>query len=128
MKMPDDGGSALVAIGRRLASRYGYCEEAAARAEDRVIDIVRLFSDQLSAQRASGSEYLVGDGLTAVDVYWSAFAAMLEPLPPDLCPMPPPLRTQYGQLTPKIRAELDPELLAHRDRVYERHLELPLVL
>jgi hypothetical protein len=51
---------------------------------------------------------------------------MLQPLPADLNPMSDMLRGAYGSLTPEIETLLDPALLAHRDRIYERHLELPL--
>ncbi|MBW2425732.1 MAG: hypothetical protein JRG86_15915 [Deltaproteobacteria bacterium] len=126
MSLPDDRGNPALAVGRRLGLRYGYSEAGAARANERVIAILRLLSEQLESQRAAGSEYLVGSALSAVDLYWSTFAAMIRPLPPESCPMPESLRMQYGSLTPEIEAALDPALLAHRDRIYERHLELPL--
>ena len=37
----------------------------------------------------------MGDALSALDVYWAAFAAIVRPLPADLCPMPEFLRAQY---------------------------------
>ena len=40
--------------------------------------------------------------------------------------MPDFLRASYGGLTPAIENALDEALLAHRDKVYERHLVLPL--
>ena len=128
MKMPADDANPMAGIGHRLAERYGYSEAALGRANERIVAILRLFSERLDMQRAVGSDYFVGDSLTAVDIYWSTFAAMLRPLPPDLCPMPEALRGQYGDLTPEIESALDPALLAHRDRIYERHLELPIDL
>jgi glutathione S-transferase len=126
MSLPDDGSNPAAAAGRSLGLRYGYSEAGAKRANERVIAILRLLSEQLASQRAAGNDYLVGRTLSAVDLYWSTFAAMLRPLPPESCPMPEALRMQYGHLTPEIEAALDPALLAHRDRIYERHLELPL--
>jgi glutathione S-transferase len=128
MSLPDDDSNPMSAIGRRLAKRYGYNEQSVAATNERVVAILRLFSERLSMQRAVGSEYFVGDSLSAVDIYWSTFAAMLRPLPPDRCPMPKPLRAQYGQLTPEIESALDPALLEHRDRIYEKYLELPIDL
>jgi len=128
MRMEDDGANPLFAIGRRLAHRYGYREADVGRANARLADILRLFSERLAAQRKAGSDYLVGETLTAVDIYWATFAAMLKPLPAELCPMPEALRTQYGHLSPETEDQLDPALLEHRDLVYERHLELPMVL
>ena len=42
--------------------------------------------------------------------------------------MPESLRQSYSVAHPGIRQALDPALLAHRDRIYERHLELPIEL
>lgn len=112
--------------GRTLARRYGYSREAAARSSRRVREILALFSEQLARQTKQGSAYLIGDRLSAVDVYWSTFAAMLRPLPHALCPMPAPMRASYELLPPEVAAAIDPALLAHRDRIYRDHLKLPV--
>ena len=114
--------------GRVLANRYGWSREDWQRAERRLLEIFALFSEQLASQRAAGRDYLVGDALSAVDIYWSTFAAMLRPLPHELCPMPDMLRAAYGGLSPTLAKALDPGLLEHRDRIYERHLQLPIDL
>jgi glutathione S-transferase len=46
-----------------------------------------LQSPARSATQA-GQPLLVGDHLSAVDLYWAAFAALIQPLPDDLCKMP----------------------------------------
>lgn len=112
--------------GRTLARRYGYSREAAARSNRRVREILELFAEQLASQAKRGSEYLVGERLSAVDVYWSTFAAMLRPLPHELCPMPAPMRASYEMLPPEVAAAVEPALLAHRDRIYRKHLKLPV--
>ncbi len=111
---------------RVLGKRYGYSREASARSSLRVRQILRLFSEQLAAQTRKGSEYLIGDRISAVDVYWSTFAPMLKPMPEALCPMPAQMRAAYETLPPEIAAEVDPALLAHRDRIYAKHLKLPV--
>jgi hypothetical protein len=111
---------------RTLGRRYGYSREAAARSNRRVVEILQIFSEQLAAQAKRGSEYLIGDRLSAVDVYWSTFAPMLRPMPDELCPMPAPMRASYETLPPEVAAAVDPALLAHRDRIYARHLKLPV--
>ena len=45
-----------------------------------------------------------------------------------MCPMPAPLRSSYEVTDPGIRDAIDPILLEHRDRIYERFLELPVRL
>ncbi len=124
--------SLLAALGtgndatRTLASRYGYSEAAAAAAPGCTAEILLLLSKELRAQRASGRSYFVGDALSALDLYWTAFAAMVEPLPPDLCAMHPRIREAYALRDPAVRAAADPILLEHRDFIYRTHLSLPL--
>lgn len=115
-------------VGDYLARRYGYTPEAAAAAPARVAAILRALSAQLAAQRAQGRRWLVGDALSALDVWWSAFAALLDPLPEEACPLPAGVRATYVVQDPVVRAALDPALLAHRDLVYREHLELPVRL
>ena len=108
-----------------LASRYQYSEAAAQRASGRIQEIVRALLVQLRAQQARGKQFLIGDALSALDLYWAAFAALIEPLPPDLCPMPDFLRVMYT-FDAALRRE-SADLFAHRDRIYRDHLELPVV-
>ena len=68
----------------------------------------------------------MGDALTALDIYWATFAALLEPLPEPLCPVPGPLRELYTLRDADLLEALDPALLEHRRRIYEQHLELPM--
>ncbi len=126
MSLPDIDTNPALETARRLSARYGYSRAAADAADQRVADILGVFQAQLAAQHAAGSDYLIGSTLSAVDIYWATFAAMLKPLPEELCPMSGVMRDAYSSITPKIEAALDETLLAHRDLIYERHLELPL--
>lgn len=111
---------------RVLGRDYGWSPEATERANRRVVSILDFFSRRLAEQQAAGREYLVGDALSAVDLYWAAFCAMVRPLPDEHCPMPEMMRVAYGTTTPETDAVLDERLVAHRDLVYERHIGLPL--
>ena len=111
-----------------LGRKYGYSAAAAQAAPARVAGILRLLSDQLAAQQRHGRHYLVGECLSALDIYWAAFAAMISPLPESQCAMPAALRPMYELSDPALRAACSPELLAHRDLVYHEHLELPVEL
>ena len=124
LPLPDDHPVRLTM--QRLGARYGYSPEAVAAAPARVVGILELLGQRLREQSERGSRFLVGDSLTALDVYWASFASMIEPLPPELCPMPEPLRRSYHVTHPAIRAAVDPGLLAHRDFVYREYLELPI--
>ncbi len=111
---------------RRMAAKYGTNEATTAAAAARVRALLEHWVTRLEAQRAAGSEYLVGDSLTAADLYAAAFAAMIEPLPEAQCPMGDGMRTAYHLTDPAVRVAGDGIILAHRERIYTRHLELPL--
>jgi hypothetical protein len=113
-------------IGDYLAVRYGYNEAAAKRAPARVAEILRSLAKQLREQRERGRRFLVGDSLSALDLYWATFAVLLQPLPPAECAMPDFLRTSYTVTEGPIKEALDPALLEHRDRIYRDYLELPI--
>jgi glutathione S-transferase len=110
-----------------LGRKYGYSREAAAAAPARVTAILRLLSEQLAAQERRGSAFLLGDRLSALDLYWAAFAVLVSPLPEAQCPIGAGLRAMY-ELGGPARAACAPALLAHRDRIYREHLELPVAL
>ena len=54
--------------------------------------------------------------------------ALFKPLPEENCAMHPGVRSALEWMDAPTAAALDPILLEHRDRVYARHLELPLTL
>lgn len=127
-QLPPEQTAPMREILERLNARYGYSPENARQAPERVSQILRMLTTRLQAQAERGSGFLVGDQLSALDVYWAAFAALLEPLPEDVCAMPAGLRAQYHVTDPEVRVDGDPALLRHRDYIYESALELPLDL
>lgn len=122
---PDPAPAAL-AVPVELGRRYGYTREAGAAAGARIRDILHMLSQQLRSQRQRGIRFFVGEALSALDVYWAAFAAMVEPLPEELCPMSPGLRAGYHLDDADVRSAADPILLEHRDFIYREYLELPV--
>jgi len=111
---------------RRLARKYGYSPAAAEAAPARAAEILALLASRLREQRGRGSRFFVGDALSALDVYWAAFAAVVRPLPAALCPMPEFLRAQYDVRDARVSEAIDPLLLEHRDSIYREFLQLPL--
>ena len=109
-----------------LGSRYGYSATAAEAAPTRVAEILELLAGQLRGQRERGRRYLIGERLSALDIHWATFAAILAPLPDAVCPLPGFLRDQYTVKDPIVVRALDPTLLEHRDSIYRDHLRLPL--
>lgn len=122
-KNPSDGGNYDMA---RMIRMYGVSQEAIDRAPKRMAQIMRGLAAQLHKQEAAGSEYLVTDRLTACDLHWASLSLFVSPLPPEQCAMPDFMRDNYSHLTPELADALDPILLHHRDRVYARHITLPL--
>jgi glutathione S-transferase len=86
-----------------------------------------VLSKQLRSQAGRGRPFLVGDRLSALDLYWATFAVLVRPLPPDLCALPDWLRKTYTMEDRSMLDALDPSLLGHRDRIYRAYLELPIV-
>jgi glutathione S-transferase len=111
---------------RVFAAKYGYDPAKAEPARARVVDILRALSAQLEAQRNRGSRYFIGDQLSALDIYWAAFCAIINPMPDDLCPMTPFYRQVYTNTDPAVAAAASPILYEHRDYIYRQHLELPV--
>ncbi|CAN7639442.1 hypothetical protein LJR219_005012 [Phenylobacterium sp. LjRoot219] len=91
-----------------------------------MVSIMKGLATQLHNQKAAGSDYLVGRRLSACDIHWAALSLFVSPLEPERCLMPDFMRENYTHLTPELAAGLDPILLEHRDRVYQRHVNLPL--
>ena len=111
-----------------MGGKYGYDRAAADAAPTRVAGILRLLDRRLAQQRAAGSRFFLGERLSALDIYWATFATLIQPLPPDLCPIPEPVRASFTNTNPVVAAAVTPELLAHRDFVYHEYLELPMNL
>ena len=105
---------------------YGVTLETIARAPGRMVAILGGLTERLRAQQAAGSGYFIGTDLTALDLYWACFSMMVRPLPQDVNPMPDWLRPLYTGCNAAVDAAIDPILIAHRDRIYQRHIGLPL--
>lgn len=110
-------------VGEYLAPRYGWRDGADALGRQRVIDILGMFS-----RRLDGREYVMGDRLSAVDIHLATFLNLIRPLPPEWLPMPEMIRAAYTCRDPEIVAACDARIRAHQERIYERHLELPVRL
>ena len=123
VEFPMDAGTA-----QYMGSKYGYRPEIGPEVRKRTIDVLQLFSQRLKDRQAKGSKFLMGDSLTALDVYWATFAALVAPLPPDKCPMVEGLRKVFEASDPEIAKVVDPALVEHRDFIYNEYLVLPMEL
>lgn len=108
-------------VGKFLGRKYGYRP-----GEDYAGRVSRILTG-LSA-RIAGRSYLVGESLTAADIYWAAFSNLVAPLPEELLPMNPHFRKSWEAVDPSVKESASSELMAHRDRMFSEHLETPMVI
>ncbi|MEM7568662.1 MAG: glutathione S-transferase family protein [Pseudomonadota bacterium] len=107
----------------QLCALYGFTPDAVTTAaRDAAAHLKRLA--QCLAQSQSG--YLVGDQLTAADLYWAVFSMIIDPLADEVNPMPGQLRGLYDCENQTVLDAYAPELTVHRDRIYKEHIGLPL--
>jgi glutathione S-transferase len=112
----------------RMGGKYGFNEGDAKAAGERIVASLAALTAQLKSQYARGVKYFVGDALSALDIYWTAFANLLDPLPKEQCPMPDEWRPAFTLSDPVVRAALDPLLLEHRSRIFRDHFRDPMEL
>jgi glutathione S-transferase len=89
-----------------LAKKYGHSEEEGGAAGARVAELLGALAVRLKAQHARGSDYFVGAGLTAADVYVATAMALFKPLPQAVCEMVPgdPRRLRGARRADRRRA------------------------
>ncbi|MEO2172477.1 MAG: glutathione S-transferase family protein [bacterium] len=113
------------AVKNPMYAEYQFEADAAESIKDKIESFLAYLADHIKAQKDKGSDHLVGNQLTAADVYWAYFSNMLEALPPEQNPMPEGLRKSWGVLAASISG-YDPILIQQRDRTFANYLSLPL--
>ena len=111
-----------------MGAKYGFNEGDAKAAGERTAASLKALATQLKSQYARGVHYFVGESLSALDIYWTAFANLLDPLPKEQCPMPEAYRSGFTVSDPVVKAALDPLLLEHRARIFREHFRDPMEL
>jgi glutathione S-transferase len=113
-------------VAEYLAPRYGYAPERVGLARARALAVLALLDRTLAESRARGHEYLLGAAPTALDIHCAVGIGVIAPLTEAECPTPAPVRRAIETLDEEVRAGVTGALLAHRARVYARHLVLPV--
>jgi hypothetical protein len=111
-------------IGRYLAGKYGYEGASIAGARQRCEEVVAAFA-QLAPPAAA---YFAGPRLTALDLGWAAFAALIRPVAEPDCTLHPMWRDLYTWAPTQTAPQVVEVLLARRDSLYRQWLELPVVI
>jgi hypothetical protein len=113
---------------KRMGSKYGFNEGDAKAAGERTAESLRALTAQLKSQYMRGVHYFIGDALTALDIYWTAFSNLLDPMPKEHCPMPEAYRPGFTVSDPVVKAALDPLLIEHRSRIFRECFRDPMEL
>jgi glutathione S-transferase len=123
--MQEGPSSPAYGFAKFFGDNYGYDPVAGQAAERRCAALLTMLSLQIERQKAAGKVYLVGNHLSAADVYWATFANLIDPLPHESCPMSADFRVLYDSSPTSVKAAASPTLLAHRDFVCETAVGLP---
>ena len=118
---------------RPLGRKYGYSEEASKDAPRKMGEVVKLIDERLAAQEAKGSKYLVGDSISAVDIYWATISTIVIPAGPEIM-----ARTKQNEgmlkmfagvsMVPQISEAVSERMEKHRDYILHTYCETPAVL
>ena len=116
-----------------LARKYGYSEEASAAATEKMAEVIALIVRRLAAQEKRGSRYLVGESLSAVDVYWATMSMSFVVPGPEIMPI---TRQNKGMLKhfgnnsqiPEIAEVMTPDIAAHQEFILTSFCEILAVL
>ncbi len=116
-----------------LAQKYGYSEAASAAAPGKVAEVLELIDRRLASQEAVGSPYLVGESVSAADVYWATMSMSLLPPSPEIMPV---TQQNKGMLkyfamcgqTPVIAEALTERIGNHQRYILSTYCETPAVL
>ena len=109
-----------------LGAKYGYNETDGTLASTRTIAFIEHLAETLKAQADRGSEFLIGDTVTAVDFYWAAFSNLVAIQPPDECPLDPAVRPMFENVSAQVADAVDPILIEHRDRIMRSFFKIPM--
>jgi len=122
-----------ILIDSPLGQKYGYSEEASSAAPKKIAEIITLIDKRLEAQEKQGSCYLVGDELTAVDIYWATMSMTVLPVPLEIMPK---TKQNQGMLMffaanseiPEIANALTERIKDHQQYILTTYCETPAVL
>ena len=116
-----------------LGRKYGYSDEASAAAPAKIAEVITLIDTRLQRQSERGSPYLVGDALSAADIYWATMGMCVSATPPEIMPV---TQQNKGMLKffaansqlPMIANVLSKRIEDHQRYILTTYCETPAVL
>ncbi|MEM7468295.1 MAG: hypothetical protein AAF387_15600 [Pseudomonadota bacterium] len=110
----------------RMSGKYNYNADDVAAASARVAATMKALTAQLETQHAKGSDYFIGDSLTALDFYWCAFSNLVEIMSWEKIPLAEDWRPLFVHDDKAVHGAHSDLLKAHRDRIFEAHFKNPM--
>lgn len=111
---------------RKYDKHYTHGAVDIEHARRRIVSVLSYISELADGAARRGSGYLVGDRVSAADLYWTCFSNLVIPIGHDMCPMPDYYRTRFEIDDPKVLGAISSEAIRHRDRVLQRYFKLPM--
>jgi glutathione S-transferase len=116
-----------------LGRKYGFSDDASAAAPGKVAEVIALLDQRLQQQAEQGSRYLVGDTLTAADIYWATMSMCITDTPLEIMPA---TEQNQGMLkffaanakVPAIAEALSSAIAEHQHYILTTYCETPAVL
>lgn len=121
---PADGSAAPSGF----AVKYGYNDADAKLANPRVIAFMTELAATLKAQKERGSDYIIGQSVTAADFYWATFSNFVVLQSSEDILLDQSVRPMFENTPAEVTAAVDPILLEHRDRILRTYFKAPLEL
>ena len=116
-----------------LGRKYGFNDAASAAAPEKMAEALSLIVNRLEAQEKAGSRYLVGDAVSAADIYWATMSMCMLVPPPEIMPV---TKQNQGMLRffaknaaiPALAEVLTDRVEAHQRYILSTYCETPAVL
>ena len=113
---------------QNMADKYGYNSEDVCSADRRVCKTLEMLADILRKQKHGGSRFFIGEQVTAVDFYWTAFSNLCSIMSPEVCPLDDAIRPMFENVSAEVRSAIDPVLIEHRDFIMKEYFKVPMEL
>ena len=116
-----------------LARKYGYSENASSKAPQKISEVIGLIDNQLKNQAKKGSPYLVGESISALDIYWATMSMTISPVSLEIMPA---THQNQGMLKmfeavssiPQIENAVSERIKEHQNYILRQYCENPAIL
>jgi len=93
-----------------------------------VVAFMTELAATLKAQKSRGSDYIIGQSVTAADFYWATFSNFVVLQAPEDILLDLSVRPMFENTPAAVTAAVDPILLEHRDWILRTYFKAPLEL